>query len=228
MISASFDMKEFNKMFKNINEYSNGFFRGAEANRENFNDQLGKYTIDLLNKFIDSKARMSPESLHHVYEWGAVGSPSARLFFLEAKTTKSNILISGNFLPSSSISENSSEPFVDKAKVMENAISIEISPRASNVLAFDVDGESVFSMDSIFIANPGGDEVAGSFGKVIEEFFENYFTNSVLYQSGLFKKLSNPKEFYQNFSSGAIGGGSSLGIRSGKEYFSIKGAFEIS
>jgi hypothetical protein len=227
MINASFDIKQFSRTLKNVDQYSVGFFRGAEINKQKFNDQLGKYTVELLNKFIDSKARMEPESLHHVYEWDAAGSPSARLFFIEAKATASNILFSGKFLPSSSVSSNSSEPFINKANIMENSIAIEVSPKSSNVLAFEVNGETVFSVDSVFIANPGGDEVAGSFGRAVEDFFENYFTNVVLYQSGLFKKLSNPKEFYQNFYSGAMGGGSSLGIKSGKEYFSVKGASEI-
>jgi len=221
---VNFDIKEFNKTFKNVLGYSNGFFRGVDLNRTKFNEELGEYTVEVLNKFIDSKAKANSSALHHVYEWGAVGSPAARLFFIEAKATKSSINLNGKFLPSSSISDNSTEPFVDKANIMENAIAIEISPKNSNVLAFEIDGETVFSMESIYVANPGGDEVAGNFGRTVEEFFDNYFTNTILFQSGIFQKLSKPNEFASNFSAGAMGGGTGAGINAGRKYLTVRGA----
>jgi hypothetical protein len=224
MTRARFDTREFERTFKNILDYSNGFLKGAEVNRKTFNDELGEYTTEALSKFIDSKARMSPDSLHHVYEWGQLGNSSARLFSISSQATKNSIILTGNFLSSSSISDTSSEPFVDKARVMENGIAIEITPKVSGVLAFEIDNDSVFSMDSIYIANPGGDEVAGSFGKAIEDFFENFFTNTVLFQSGIFEKLSRPKEYADNFPAGASGGGRGLGINSGTKYMSFRGA----
>jgi len=223
MINVRYNTADLNKKIKNVVQYTYGFEKGIKENKKNFNLQLGKYSLEILNKYIDSKARMSPDKLHHVYEWGSVGSPESRLFDIDVSATQNNIVFYGKFLPSKSISDTSDEPFINKAEVMENAILIEISPRSSNVLAFEAEGEAVFSADSIYISNPGGDSVAGSFGNVVEEFFENYYTNVVLMQSGIFKKLSNPLEYSAGFSAGASGGGFSAGRAAGKKYLTVRG-----
>jgi hypothetical protein len=223
MMNVKIDTSDFNKKMKNAAEYTHGFIKGIQENRKAFNLQLGKYSLELLNKYIDTKARMSPDSLHHVYEWGQAGNPGARLFEINTSATAANIIFYGQFLPSKSISDDSQEPFVKKAEVMENGIAIEISPRSSNVLAFESDGETVFTTDSIYIANPGGDEVAGSFGRVVEDFFNNYYTNLVFVQSGIMQKLSNPREFSAGFAAGASGGGFSAGRAAGKKYLTVRG-----
>jgi hypothetical protein len=222
MISVKFDTSNFSKITRNAMNYSSGFFQGVEMNRTKFNQQLGELAVEMLKKYIDSRARSDRSSLHHVYEWDMSGSPDARLFELESKASATNIIILGNFLPSKSISDTSSEPFVDKANVMENSILVEITPK-NNVLAFEADGETVFTTDSIYIANPGGDEVAGSFGKTVEDFFDSHFTAQVLMQSGLYQKLSSASEYAQFFASGANGGGSAVGIQAGKKYLTVKG-----
>jgi hypothetical protein len=224
MINVNYDTSDFAKKMNSLSLYSKGFINGINTNRQKFNLQLGEYSLEILKKFIDSKARMSPESLHHVYEWDRVGDPGSRLFEINTSATQTSIIFYGNFLSSRSVSDGSSEPFVQKAQVMENSIMIEISPKSSNVLAFEVDGETVFTTDSIYIANPGGDEVAGSFGRVVEEFFENYYTNTVLMQSGVFKKLSTPIEYVRGFNSGVLGGGFSAGKNAGRKYLTIRGA----
>ena len=105
-------------------------------------------------------------------------------------------------------------------EIMENKIAITIEPKNSDVLAFEEDGEMVFVATSIYIANPGGDAVAGSFGRVVSEFFDKYFTASIL--QGILRDLSTPEEFIQYFSQGAKSGGSA-GVKAGRKYFSIKG-----
>jgi hypothetical protein len=222
MIRTSFDIKDFSNILQNTVQYSNGFIRGIESSRIRFNDQLGELTAEMLKKYIDSRARAERDSLHHVYEWNAVGNPSGRLYEIESKASISNITLWGKFLPSKSISDSSDEPFVNKAEIMENAILIEIAPK-NNVLAFESDGETVFTADTIYIANPGGDDVAGSFGRAVEDFFSSHFTAQVLMQSGLINKLSNPKEYAQYFSSGVKGGGSAMGETAGKTYLTVKG-----
>jgi len=223
MINVNFNTTDFTNKINNAVQYTQGFGRGIQENRKNFNLQLGRYALEMLNKYIDAKARMNSEELHHVYEWGQAGNPGARLFEINTSATQTNIVFYGKFLPSQSVSDTSDEPFVNKATVMENGIAIEISPR-SNVLAFESDGgESVFTTDSIYIANPGGDGVAGSFGRVVEDFFENYFTNLVLVKSGILQKLSYPVEFSSGFAAGASGGGFSAGKAAGKRYLTVKG-----
>lgn len=223
MINAKINATQFNEKIKNIVQYTYGFEKGIEENRKFFNLQLGRYSLEILNKYIDSRARMSPDQLHHVYEWGQTGDSGSRLFEIETSATQTNIVFYGRFLPSKSVSDTSDQPFVNKAEVMENGISIEISPKSSNVLSFEDEGETVFTTDSIYIANPGGDGVAGAFGKVVEEFFDNYYTNLVLSQSGILKKLSNPIEYSVGFAAGASGGGFPAGRAAGKKYLTVKG-----
>jgi hypothetical protein len=222
MINLRYDTKSFSTTLKNTVEYSLGFLDGAKMGTIIFNTKLAQITEEALKQYIDVKSRANPESLHHVYEWNRVGDPSARLFEINAVASKNSIVFSGQFIPSRSVSETSNEPFVDKANIMENAISILIEPRSSDFLAFDVDGQQVFTVNSVFIENPGGDEVAGSFGRAVDDFFEVYFTSTVLRQSGIFEQLSFPKEFAQNFASGAkMGRG--MGRKAGMEYMNIKG-----
>lgn len=222
MINLRYDTKSFSTTLKNTVEYSLGFLDGAKMGTIIFNTKLAQITEEALKQYIDVKSRANPESLHHVYEWNRVGDPSARLFEINAVASKNSIVFSGQFISSKSVSETSNEPFVDKANIMENAISILIEPRSSDFLAFDVDGQQVFTVNSVFIENPGGDEVAGSFGRAVDDFFEVYFTSTVLRQSGIFEQLSFPKEFAQNFASGAkMGRG--MGRKAGMEYMNIKG-----
>lgn len=222
MIGIRYDKKNFDKTLRNAVEYSLGFLDGAKMGTIVFNTRLAQITEEALKQYIDVRARANPESLHHIYEWDRVGDSSARLFEIKAVASKTNIIFSGEFIPSSSVSENSNEPFVDKANVMENAISILVEPRSSDFLAFDVDGQQVFTVNSVFVENPGGDSVAGSFGRAVDDFFEVYFTSTVLRQSGIFEQLSFPKEFAQNFAAGAKMG-RSAGRKAGLEYMNIKG-----
>lgn len=220
--SVVFDNKWFNKVLNNTVQYSNGFMQGADANLIVFNKKLSDIVAEALKKYIDAKARMSPESLHHVYEWNRVGQPEARLFEIDCAATKNTITLYGKFLESNSISESSDEPFRDKATIMENRIAIEIEPR-QDVLVFEIEGEPVFTTNSVYIANPGGDEVAGSFGRAVDEFFRTYFNTTFLKQSGILNSIKYPKEFGIYFSDGATGGGRNTGINAGKKYMDIEG-----
>ena len=220
MLHVRFDSKELNKMLGNTVSYSYGFLDGVDVEQIEFNRRLGEYTMEALGMFIDSKARMNPDSLHHVYEWGQVGSKGGRLFSFKSKASKRVVHFYGDFLPSKSISPTSSEPFVDKANVMENSIDIVIEPKNSNVLAFEDDGEMVFTVASIYIDNPGGDAVSGSFGRVVEEFFQGYFTNAFL--KPFIQRLSTAKEFSDYFPSGAKRG-KTPGITAGRKYMRSTG-----
>lgn len=222
MINIEFDTKEIKKTLDNIVSYSHGFTKGIKVAQPNFNKELGIFIEEALKKYIDAKARGNPQSLHHVYEWGMVGNPSGRLFEFTMTYGQKNIFFSASFIPSSSISEGSTEPFVNKAEMMENAITIVVEPESAKVLAFEDDGEMVFTPNSVTIENPGGDYVAGSFENVVKEFFNNYLTIGLLKSSGVFDKLKYAKEYSNRFSEGAKVG-SSAGISAGKDYLSIGG-----
>jgi hypothetical protein len=222
MINVKFDNKQTSKILNNSVQYSLGFLQGIDNNKIVFNNKLAQYTKEALEKYIDAKARMHKSSLHHVYEWEQTGNPNARLFDIDAVATNTIINFSGKFLPSRSISDDADEPFIDKAKIMENQISIIVEPRSAEALAFEDEGETVFTTATIVIDNPGGDEVAGSFGETVAEFFNIVFTGTFLKQSGILKKLAYPIEYAQNFSAGAKGG-TSTGISAGRKYYNIDG-----
>lgn len=223
MITVKFDGKKMNNTLKNVIKYSNGFIDGIDMNQLDFNIELANFTSEALKKYIDSQARMNPLRLHHVYEWGKTGNASSRLFDFDAKVSKNTIRIVGNFLSSKSISETSHEPFIDKANIMENSIQVVIEPKNSDTLVFEDNGDTVFTKNAIYIDHPGGDEVAGSFGETIDNFFENYFTNGLL--KPLIEKLSKANEFTQYFSSGAKSG-RVAGLKAGKDYLNVRGNVE--
>lgn len=212
--------KDLNKKLNNVVKYSNGFVDGIEINKIILMNRLGEYVVDALGKYIDAQARGNPDALHHIYEWGATGSQGGRLFKMNASATKNIIMINGSFLPSSSVSDTATEPFVDKANIMENGIGITIEPRDSDVLAFEADGQTVFTMNSVYIANPGGDAVAGSFGRVVEEFFSVYFTRMLL--KPFLDELSTAEEFVQYFAQGARSG-YPVGVKAGQRYLDSAG-----
>lgn len=220
MLHVRIDSKQVNSILGNAVKYSYGFLDGIDMEQIAFNQRLADFTIDALNKYVDSQARMNPEALHHVYEWGQVGSPSGRLFSINGKVSKRVIHFRGKFLPSKSTSDGSDEAFTNKATIMENGIGLTIEPRDGNVLVFEDGDETVFTASAVYVAHPGGDEVAGSFGRVVEEFFDVYFTSSLL--KPFIDDLAYPVEYAKSFPAGTRGG-RGVGVSAGKKYLRSAG-----
>lgn len=197
-----FDAKTFKKDMNNILNYSTGFLDGAQMGKKQLFENVGKTTIELLKGFVDSNARVDPESLHHVYEWGEIGSPSARLFDIEYTVSGLGLSLKSTFRQSMSIKSGSKVPFYSKAAMMEYGVGVTIAPKAADVLSFDVDGEKVFTKNPVYIPNPGGDNVEGSFESTFDDFFKNYFSQSFLMSSGFAKYLSNPVLYKKDLASG--------------------------
>lgn len=202
----SLDTKSFEKKILNIADYSIGFLDGIQGGKTIFMDNFADGVIKVLKLYIDSEARSNPQSLHHVYEWYRSGSPSARLFDIHKSVNRGGISLMSSFSQSQSLSNNSSEPFYDKAKIMEEGRSLTISPKNSSVLAFEVDGEQVFSKTPVVVDNPGGPNVAGSFKDVIDEFFSSYFSQAFLRSSGLYDYLKKADGYKHNLAAGSIKG----------------------
>lgn len=224
MLNVRVNTKEFSKTMKNGIGYSMGFIDGIESNKINFNKELSVFTKEALGKYIDAKARANPKMLHHVYEPGMTGSENGRLYEFDAIPTRDGIVFNGSFKPSTKTPLNGGDPFIDRANIMENTISVTIMPKNANFLVFDYEGETVFTSKTIYIAHPGGDAVAGSFGKTVDDFFQNYFTNTML--KPLLSKLNNPTEFVNSFPAGARSGGKTLGIKIGRNYLDVIGVIE--
>ena len=215
MFRVKIDTLELNRILKNSVDYSTGYLTGIQETKNTFYKELAECVIDTLNKYIDSQARIDPEKLHHVYEWNMLGKESGRLFEFKSILQKNGIRIDGKFLKSTTISPNSNEPFADKAYVMENAITVEISPKNSDVLVFESGDQTVFTANTIYVEHPGGPHVENGFGDTINNFFENYFTHAIL--QPILNKLSRPNEYEKNFVAGTRVG-KSVGIKTGKEY----------
>lgn len=208
-------MKEMN----NFIAYAEGFLDGVQLGKPKLLRLIGEELKRLAAEYIDSSARLNPYALHHVYEWYQTGSPAARLFDIKYTIVGGGLTMSSTLTQSTSIANGSNTPFYDKARIMEAGIPVTIEPVSAQVLAFEDDGEEVFTRGPVRIENPGGDEVVGSFAATLREFFEIYASQSMLSASGLDVHLRNPIAFKQNAKAGTKGG-RAVGINVGKTWIS--------
>lgn len=196
----------FKKDMKNIMNYSLGFLEGVQAGKTKFLNNVGILTKELLEEYIDSNARVNPEALHHIYEWYKVGSPDARLYDINYTISNLGLSFVSTFKQSTSIKDGSSVPFYNKAKIMEEGTPVTIRPKKSNVLVFEDGGETVFTKGEVVIQSPGGKATTGSFQKVVDTFFNRYFTQAFLRTSGLTAYLGNADVYRKNLAGGKSSG----------------------
>lgn len=219
MLNVKVETSRFQREMQNIMDYSAGFLEGAQRAKPELFKNIGNVISDGLKQFIDTNARLDPQSLHHVYEWYQTGSPQARLFEIEYQATDSGLSFNSTFTQSTSVQQGSKVPFYNKAEVMERGIPVTIIPRAGKPLVFQDGVETVFTKAPVVVSNPGGNSVAGSYKQIFEQFFTQYFSQSFLQSSGILEHLKNAKAFESNFSK-ANTGGRSLGVSVGYKWFS--------
>ena len=201
-----FDTKQFKKDMDNIVKYSMGFLEGVEGGKQVFLNNLGKQTIEALKEFIDTNARIDPAALQHVYEWYKSGSPESRLFDIQYTVSGLGLSVMSTFTQSSQVKSGSTEPFYNKARIMENGVPVTIRPKKSPVLVFEQDGETVFTRNAVKVNNPGGEDAQGSFESTIDMFFLQYFKQSFLKASGLYDYIKRPQVFKTNMTAGKRNG----------------------
>jgi hypothetical protein len=204
-MKVNLNSASFEKTMQNVVNYSFGFLEGAQNGKRAMLDNLGKGTIEALNQYIDAMARGDQAALHHVYEWYQTGSPAARLFDLDYTVSNAGLSVKSSFRQSNTVAENSNEPFYNKARIMENGITVTITPKRK-ALVFEEGGETIFVSRPITISNPGGTAVEGSYERVFDSFFKNYFTQAFLKASGLFEYISKPVLYKKNIAAGSKGG----------------------
>ena len=214
--------KQFELQMNNIVKYSMGFLDGVERGKTVFLKTLGLETVELMKEFIDSNARVNPEMLHHIYEWHQTGSPSARLYDILYTTSQLGLSFKSSFSQSTSIKNGSRTPFYDKARIMEEGIPVTIRPRLAQVLAFEDNGEMVFTKNEVRVDNPGGTAVEGGFEKVFDMFFNRYFSQAFLRVSGVAKYLENPIVYKKDMAAGKKMG-RSKGISTGYRWIANAG-----
>lgn len=200
MYSIKFDSKEAMKMLNNLVDYSEGFIKETQAKESTIASKLASTSIEAFYDYLDGLARTNPGMLHHVYEWGAVGDPGARLVELKKRIGNSSSEIDVDFLASSSVPEGGSEPFYDKVEVMEEGISVTVQAVQARAMFFQIGGEEFFRTGPIVIENPGGEATRGSFVKAFEEFYNNYFEDVYLRAIRFYDHFENPTAFSANAS----------------------------
>jgi hypothetical protein len=221
MLSVVIDSRQFQKEINNIMQYSAGFLEGVERGKSALYIGLAPKIAEMASQFIDVNARMSPELLHHIYEWEKVGSPEARLFDIDYKITGIGITFTSLLKQSSSIKNGSNVPFYNKAKIMEEGVAVTIRPKKASVLRFEVDGQEVYTSREVRVDNPGG-QTKGQFNNVINNFFGVYFRQSFLNSSGLLQYFKSPQVYKKNLGS-AKRGGRSLGLKTGYQWVANAG-----
>ena len=219
---TTFDSKQFKKDMNNIVNYSIGFLEGAQRGKTIFLKTLGMETVELMKEFIDSNARVNPQMLHHVYEWTMTGSPEARLYDISYTTSNLGLSFRSSFSQSKSIKDGSRTPFYDKARIMEEGIPVTIRPKVAQVLAFEDNGETVFTRGPVQVLNPGGTEVEGGFEKVFDMFFNKYFSQAFLRTSGIARYLENPQAYKKDMPAGKRMG-KSKGLSTGYRWIANAG-----
>jgi hypothetical protein len=204
-VKVNLNSTSFEKTLQNVVNYSFGFIEGVQSGKKVMLNNLGKGTIEALNQYIDAMARGDQAALHHVYEWYQTGSPAGRLFDLGYTVSNAGLSLKSSFRQSNTVAENSTEPFYNKARIMENGIAVTISPKRK-ALVFEEGGETIFVSRPITVNNPGGTAVEGSYERVFDSFFKNYFTQAFLKASGLFEYISKPVLYKKNIAAGSKGG----------------------
>jgi hypothetical protein len=203
MISTKMNTKSLIQTLNNVLNYSEGFTTELKKNESKISKKIANASIDVFYEYLDGLARVHPGMLHHVYEWGQVGNPTARLFELQAKISGNDAIVTAEFLQSDTVPPSGNEEFYNKAIVMEEGIPVVINEVDAQALFFEVDGEEFFRTGPIVIANPGGSETRGSFVKAFNEFYGMYFKEIYLSSIGFYKHFSNPKEYSRKFRSAA-------------------------
>ena len=224
MLKIHFNSRQFQKEMNNIINYSTGFIDGIGRGKKAMYAALGPQISELASQFVDANARVSPELLHHVYEWHRTGSPEARLFDIDFTVSNLGLTFRSSLKQSTSIKNGSNVPFYNKAEVMEKGIGVTIRPTRAQALRFEINGEEIFTSREVRVENPGG-QTEGQFKNVISNFFGVYFRQSFLESSGLGQYFKYPKVYAKNLNAGKRGG-RSVGLKAGYQWVVNAGAIK--
>ena len=139
--------------------------------------------------YIDSKARANPKSLHHVYEFDMAGKKDSRLFKRNVSTGVGGTTISYKLI-NAKLPNREGYPFPQKARIMEDGLTVTIRPKGSGYLQYRLaDGRFVKTRKPSVVTNPGGD-VANNFTSE----FNNYMlrrAKSVLKEYRFFERIND-------------------------------------
>lgn len=131
-----------------------------------------------------SVAFNSPEDFKHMYEWGRVGDPNARLWKHLLRGAGSARVATFDFKASKktvpltpekqAVGVKNNHIFVWKAPVLELGLPVRISPKIATTLVMDYPkrtGELVYTKRTIYIPRQGAPQVWGSFTNEFMRWF---------------------------------------------------------
>ena len=142
------------------------------------NDLITAANRIIASEFIihmSQEAFNSPKTFEHMYEWGRVGDPNARLWkhllrgsgsgriaTFDFKASKTSVPVRP---PKAAVGVQQNHIFVWKAPVLELGLPVRISPKIANTLVYDIKGTDslVYTKRTIFIPRQGNPEVWGAF-----------------------------------------------------------------
>ena len=199
MIGVRFNAKDFISTLSNTVNYSRGFLNEVKRSEPKLAQKVADMSIDVFYEYLYGLSRSHPGMLHHVYEWGQIGDPFGRLYELQRTMAGNSGKITVDFLESNVASSTSSEPFYDKATLMEEGTPVIVTEKDAKVLFFEIDGEEFFRNGPIYIANPGGSATRGSFVKAFNEFYTIYFNQVYLRSIRFYEHFNTPTDFLKNF-----------------------------
>ena len=226
MINAIFDDRIFFKDMENIIQYSEGYLQGVYEGRGEFMHKIAMSGIEIFKEFVDQQARADVQMYHHIYEWDETGSANARLFDVSYVNFENRINFEGILNESKTVQQGSYVPFYNKAVVMENGLPVVIRPTKADVLAFNVNGEEVFTPNEVVVEHPGGTKVVGAYQHIFNIFFKEHFKQSVLELTGIKKYMQNSKIFKTNLKY-AKTGGRAKGIETGYDWIAKAGDLSV-
>lgn len=206
MIKVKFKSNDFMKEMNSIVDYATGFLDGAQAGKTELLETVGLRTKEILEQFVDANARTNQAVLGHVYEWQQSGNASSRLFDIEYSVSGGGLTFKSTFRQSMSVKDGSAIPFYDKARIMEQGIPVRIKAKRAQALAFEDNGQEVFTKQPVEVMNPGGPEAQGGLERTVDSFFNSYWKQSFLRASGIADILRNPIQFKKNLPRAKAGG----------------------
>lgn len=165
---------------------------------QSISNAAAKIVSKYFDAYVDHVAKIDSYRYHHIYEFGRVGSKDGRLF----KSTVRNGSVSYSLIESSVPNQNG-QVFARKAFVMESGERLVITPKNSSLLVYEIDGEKVFSKESI-VQNPGGQYVKGAFASIFEEFFRSNLPANALKEFGFYDTIQKAMLAESNSVSKAI------------------------
>ena len=128
----------------------------------------------------------SPEEFKHMYEWGRVGDPNARLWKHILRGTGNARVATFDFKASKKavpltpekiqVGVRKNHVFVWKAPVLELGLPVRISPKIATTLVMDYpkrSGQLVYTKRSIYIPRQGAEQVWGSFTNEFMRWFSS-------------------------------------------------------